>query len=423
VLAIGAGLGFFGLAWLRFAGLHSQAFDLAFFDQVVWNASEGHGFVSSFTAYPFFGQHFSPALAAFVPLYAIKPSPLWLLLAQSLALGLAVLPLHALASAWLSRELAVLAAAAYLLQLFVWRAVEFDFHTEALAVPFIFWALLGAHRGQRWTLLLAGSVAMLCKEDGALVSFGIGFLALAVSRRREGVILMLASLVYAAAVTALIMPAIRGGAASDIVLRYGYLGSTVAEIASGFVHKPGPVATHLFNPNALLLTFGGLAFLPLLRPIAVVAALPPLLLALLSDARDQHQLLYQYGLQPGPLLVVAALLGWQRLTARRPAGWVLLGAAAAVLVLAAPRPHLYGLARQGDAQAVLAQVPAGAAVEASRNLLPLLSEREEIAQFPAYREEWLVLDEHGDFYSRAAAPTDHGYRLVYRSGDFSVWRR
>ncbi|MDB5065844.1 MAG: hypothetical protein JWM18_2278, partial [Chloroflexi bacterium] len=150
------------VATLRWATFHSAAYDLAFFDQVMWNASAGHGLRSSFVGYGFLGQHFEPALLLFVPLYRLHPSPLWLLGIQSLALGLAVVPLWALAREWLTtRRAALVAGVAYLLQVGLARAAGFDFHTEALAVPFVFLALLGAARGSTALLLLAGAVPLL----------------------------------------------------------------------------------------------------------------------------------------------------------------------------------------------------------------------------------------------------------------------
>jgi len=161
-------MAFAAYAFARWATLRSSALDLAYFDQVVWNAARGHGFISSFAPYPFFGQHFSPALALLVPLYWIHPSPLWLLGAQSLALGSAVVPLYLLARTWLDHRSSMGACVAYTAQLFVLRAVGYDFHTEALAVPFVFLAVLGAARatvaGDR-VLFFAGLAPLLSKED------------------------------------------------------------------------------------------------------------------------------------------------------------------------------------------------------------------------------------------------------------------
>src|SRR5260370_6736597 len=120
-------IAFAGYAFARWATLQSSALDLAYFDQVVWNASRGHGFVTSFAPYPFFGQHFSPALAVLVPLYMIHPSPPWLLGAQSLALGGAVVPLYLLARTLLDHRSSLVPRAASIAQLFFLRAAGSHF--------------------------------------------------------------------------------------------------------------------------------------------------------------------------------------------------------------------------------------------------------------------------------------------------------
>ena len=365
--------------------------DLAYFDQVVWNAAQGHGFVSSFAPYPFFGQHFSPALGLLVPFYWIHPSPLWLLGAQSLALGTAVVPLYLLARTWLDHSSSMVACVAYAAQLFVLRAVGYDFHTEALAVPFVFLAVLGAARASGTgdgVLLLSGVAPMLCKEDGALVSLGIGFLAWAVLRRRAGLALMATSVVYGVVVTTLVMPAIRGGQPGDLIDRYAYLGSSVPGVLLGLVTHPQVALLHVFSPGPLIavaVMLEGVAFLPLARPLAAVAALPALMLELLSSHVPQSTLLDQYGLQPGPLLFVAALLGWVRISPRLKASprAVLLAGTVMALVVAGQAPALGSWDKGVAARTLANEVPPDASVSASSDLATMLAERETIRVLPS----------------------------------------
>ena len=416
--------------------LKSSAFDLAYFDQVVWNVSQGHGFATSFAAYPFLGQHFSPALALFVPLYAIHPSPLWLLGAQSLALGAAMVPLFLLARTWLDETSALIVCFAFGLELFVVRAVNYDFHTEVLAVPFVFWAVLGAVRATRagdLTLVLAGIAPLLCKEDGALVSLGIGFLGWAVFRRRAGLVLIALALVYGLLVTVVVMPAIRGGQPGDLIGRYSYLGSSVPGVLQGLVQRPWVVVQHLLSPGPLLavaLLLGGVAFLPLARPKAAIAALPALVLALLSQKWQQETLLDQYGVQVGPLIVVGAVLGWARLQPwlhRASADGVLVAAviASTVLALAVGKPAL-GLGSfeaASDASSLAAHVPTDAALDASSDLLPLVAEREAIGVLPAHRHDWVAIDGSTQDGALAAVLPSEGYAMVGRWGSLSLWHR
>jgi uncharacterized membrane protein len=423
-------LAFAAYAVARWATLQSSALDLAYFDQVVWNAAQGHGFTSSFAPYPFFGQHFSPALALLVPFYWIHPSPLWLLGAQSLALGAAVVPLYLLARTWLDHRSSMVACVAYTAQLFVLRAVGYDFHTEALAVPFVFLAVLGAARASAagdGVLLLAGVAPMLCKEDGALVSVGIGFLSWAVMHRRSGLVLMAAGVVYGAVVTTLVMPAIRGGQPGDLINRYSYLGSSVPGVLLGLVTQPQVALLHILSAGPLVAAaalLGGLAFLPLAKPLAAAAALPALALELLSSHVSQSTLLDQYGLQPGPLLVIAALLGWARIAPRFEASprALLLAGTALALVVGAQMPALGSWSHGAAAQTLAREVPPHAAVAASSGFATMLAERDHLGVLPSSEAEWLAVDESTETSEFVSALSSRGYVLVDRRGELSLWR-
>jgi uncharacterized membrane protein len=446
-LASGA---FLAVAWLRFATYHSTAYDLAFFDQLAWNAAHGGGLHSSFLAYPFLGQHFEPALYLFAPLYRLHATPLWLLGAQSLALGIAVVPLWALARRWLGGGLRPAAVgAAYLLQLGIARAAGFDFHTEALAVPFVFLALLGAARGDTWLFLLAGMAPLLAKEDGALVTLGIAAVAPVAHRRRVALLLGGVAVVAGAAVVLGVMPHLRGGAPGDLVARYAYLGGDTGTVLRHLATQPGAWLHRVVaapNGPALLIALAAVGFLPLLRPAALLACAPALLLPLLADDAYQGGLRLHYGLQATPLLVCAAMLGWRRVQARRharraaaPAAAMLAGAVATWLALAPlPGGHgpdavvLSGVARGAAIDRLLARIPAGASVAASGDLLTHLAERPVIAEFPTgVATSWVAIDSRGDVsaqsraagYERAVdALPSRGYVLVAAAAGVALWR-
>jgi uncharacterized membrane protein len=444
----GAAAALLAVAWLRWATFHSAAYDLAFFDQVVWNASQGHGLRSSFVAYDFLGQHFEPALLLLALLDRARASPLWLLAGQSLALGLAVVPLWALAREWLGDRLAPpLACAAYLLQVGVARAAGFDFHTETLAVPFVFLALLGAVRDDLRLLLLAGAVPVLCKEDGALVTIGVGLLAaLVLHRRRAGLALAAGGAAAGAIIVLGVMPRLRAGSPGDLIDRYRYLGSTPGQVVLHLVTTPRVWAGHLLSAPAgpaLLLALLGVGLLPLLRPAVLAACLPVLLLALVSGDPYQSALRLQYGLPAVPLLVAAAMAGWERCRGRLTralAPAALLGGAVAVWVATAPLPgssapdalDLGGLGRAAAAGRALDRIPAGAPVAATGTLLTHLAERPLIFELPSgVGVPWVAVDEAGTttdqsraagYAAAVASLPAHGYRRIAEAGGVAVWR-
>ena len=447
-IGVGAAAALLAVAAVRWLTFHSTTYDLAFFDQVVWNASQGHGLRSSFVDYGFLGQHFEPALLLFVPLYRLHATPLWLLAGQSLALGLAVVPLWALAREWVGGRGAALAACtAYLLSVGLARAAGFDFHTETLAVPFVFLALLGAAQSSGALLLLAGLAPLLCKEDGALVTVGIGLLALVVHRRRAGLVLAGGGVAAGALVALVLMPRLRDGAAGDLIDRYRYLGSTPGAVVEHLVVAPQSWLGHLLSAPAgpaLLLALAGAGLLPLLRPAALAACLPVLLLALVSADPYQSALRLQYGLPAVPLLIAAALAGWRSRPGRRlgravPA--LLVGGAAATWLVAAPLPwgpgpdriSLAGLERAAEVSRVLARIPSDAPVAATGSLLTHLAERTDVFELPAgVGVDWVAVDARAQLSAQSRAAgydavvaslPGRGYRRVADGGGVSVWRR
>ena len=267
---------------------------------------------------------------------------------------------------------------------------------------------------------------MLCKEDGALVSIGIGFLAWAVMHRRAGLILMATSVVYGAVVTTLVMPAIRGGQPGDLINRYTYLGSSVPGVLLGLVTHPQLALLHIFSPGPLVaavVLLGGLAFLPLAKPLAAAAALPALALELLSSHVSQSTLLDQYGLQPGPLLFIAALLGWARIAPRFKASprALLLAGTAFALVVAGQMPALGSWSRGVAAQTLAREVPPDAAVAASSGFATMLAERDRVGVLPASDAEWLAVDESAETSEFVSGLSSRGYVLVDRRAELSLW--
>ena len=440
IVGLLASSAFFGLCLARYLSLHSAAYDLGFFDQVVWNVSRGDGLRSSFLEYSFFGQHFEPALLLFVPLYWLAPSPLWLLLGQSLALGLAVVPLHALARDLLGRNAARVAVAAYLLQFGIARAVGFDFHTEALAVPMVFLALWAANQ-RRWPWFFLFALApSLTKEDGALLTIGICMLALVVTRRPYPAIGGVAGLGYGLVVVLLVMPVLRQGAPGDLVQRYAYLGATPQQVALQVVTRPDVWLRHLIDspaPLALLAMLAAVGLLPLFRPLTLPAVVLPLLPALLSADQLQAGLRLHYAIGGVPLLIVAALLGWQRIPPRTGAALLFAGSIATWILLA---PTLNDLAKQvpqiyraASVHALLQRIPSSATVSASTGLVPQLSERAHIHEFPGgWSADWIALD---NLNPPSAQSTVKGYdrlreglpaagsQIEGRTAGVTLWRK
>lgn len=390
--------------------LYSNAFDLAFFDQVVWNTSQGRWFDNSFVRYNFLGQHVQPVLLLYAAAYTLAPTVGWLLATQAAAAAAAAVPLYLLAARWLrSRWAAALVAAAYLLSASLHRAVLFDFHPEVLGPLMLFTAaaLLAAGRPAWGAIVFA--LLFLLKEEAALVGAGFAWLLWLRSHRRLGAVVLTVSLAYFL-VTSALMAAVRGGP-GDLQQRYGYLGPDPLAVVAGLAARPEPAAEHLWQPpvlDGLAGMLGRLGLLPLVSPLSLGAA--PLALAhLLSRHPEQSALTLHYGVLPFALLFLASVDGarraarwrplWRRLGRRAPvaAAGLLLAASSLGFLLHSPLGLAFDPSRYlpgshaSAAHAVLALVPPGVAVSAQSGLAPHLAHRAAIYEFPGIHEARVVV--------------------------------
>jgi hypothetical protein len=183
------------------------------------------------------------------------------------------------------------------------------------------------------------------------------------------------------------------------------------------------------------------ALLPLLSGWALLGALLPLLVSLMSGNDWQNGLQLQYGLESAPLLLACAMLGWRRL----PPFQVLLRAApltmvatsviAYALVVTLPGNQfdtwwLGGSSRYPSVKTVLDRIPANAALSASTGLVPHLSERTEIWEFPAgLGVPYVVLDAPGlvsdksvGYANARAALRSWHYHVVAGADGVTLWK-
>ncbi|MBI2761092.1 MAG: DUF2079 domain-containing protein, partial [Chloroflexi bacterium] len=257
----------------------SHAYDLGFFDQIIWNTSRGRWFETSFLSWNFLGQHVEPVLLLFAAVYRVWPNVELLLLTEAAVAAWAAVPLYLAARKLLASDAAgLMVGAAYLLSPHLHGAVLFDFHPEVMGTASIFAAFaLIVNRRPGWALAAIGTLFLL-KEDAALAGVGFAVVIWLRGYRRHALTLVAASMLYLLLVVGVLMTAIRGGA-GDLQSRYSWIGRSPTEIISAPIRRPGAVAAHLVGPRqrgAVAYVLGSLAFVPLAGPGALAAA--PLLI-------------------------------------------------------------------------------------------------------------------------------------------------
>ena len=447
LLLIGVVWAVFSWALLaRHHAYYSAAYDLGFFDQIIWNTAHGRWFATTFLKYNFAGQHMEPVLLLYAAIYRAVPRVEVLLLSEAALAAWAAVPLYLGARRVLNSSTAgLLVAAAYLLSPQLHGAVLFDFHPELLGIVGIFaaFALLIANR-PAWALLALGSVFLL-KEDAALVGAGFALIFWLRGYRRHALGLLAFSALYGVLVIGVLMPQIRGNVPGDLQERYGYLGTTPTTIAIGALRHPNRVWSHLTGLNqrqAVASLLGTEALLPLAGPF-VLAAVPELAINLLVTHPDQQGLMLHYVTFSLALLLVAAVLGAERLahSARVAPLWgrlrvapqqrtVVLASAlllteAAGFLISSPlglhfqASHYEETLHTRAVGRILAEIPASASVSAQSGLLPHLSQRRQIWEFPLHAGSgdnpdaaYAVVDKHGWVSSQSAGA---GYDRVLAS--------
>lgn len=442
------------LAVLKHLAFNSGAYDLGIFDQTIWNSAHGRLFENSVMADSplFLGHHFSPILLALAPLYWIHPSPVTLLAAQALVLGLAGLPIFWMARDFLrSSGLALAVLVAYLLNPATAYVALFDFHEIALVVPLLALALYLLLRQRYGWFALVLLMSFLVKEDVGLVGAAIGvFIALAQRRRLMGFGLCVLSIAWTLLLVRYVVPGFHPDGKYYFAGLYTNLGSTPIEVLSNFLADPLSILGRLAAPNMLrylqqlVAPLGGL---PLLGWPILIAALPPYLSISLSDKLPSDLIQYQYSASILPVLLTATILGLRWLRQRAGLRYPALGPGLVAFVIAASIVGAYlngplPLARHFEAQQyrasprlevarqLMAQIPPQASVIAQANLVPHLTHRRVVQVFnfadPALRPDFYFIDTNKDasrfpiqqyddwqyFNSVARVKTDPEYRVA-----------
>lgn len=426
-------VGFLALAWAvafatlsvtRFQAGGAHAEDLGFTDQVIWNFLRGQWFRMSIYNGAFWNTeidvmrlarpdsllafHVEPLLLVFVPLYAAGGGVIGLLVAQSLAVASGAVLAARIALARIGSPVAALAVAvAYLLSPFGQAAVLADAHTVTFAAPLILLMAerLAVARAPRQALV-AGALACCAREDvGVVVALlGAGF-ALDPPRRRTGLGLVGIGLL-STALGVLVLRAYSGG---GLPLADRYAGA-LADGATSLLSALGRVEPREYLETIAL--SGG--WLVPLGPLAFVAALPTLVLNVLSSSPWMAAGKAHYSALLLPVLTLSAIAGLARLARQRPALTLAsvaliatsvlgelrdgVGPVAAAWTTVRPSQHAQAAAR------LVATLPSTAAVSASSSLVPLLSHRAAVFVFPALNSaDDVLLD-----LTSSPAPTSAG---------------
>jgi len=422
-----------------------SSYDQGIFNQVFWNSIHGNFFQSSlssqlstnvvhnsevpYVAYHRLGQHFTPALLLWLPIYALFPNPATLSVLQVIFVTSAGIVLYFLAREYVDNTVATLISVSFYAANAILAPTLANFH-DISQIPLFVFSLLFAMEKRWWWLFALLSVFILAvREDSGITLFGIG-VYMVLSRRfpRIGIIVCTVSFGYLLVLTNLIMPLFSEDISKRFMLeRFGqYVEGNEAstlDVIWAMVTQPWLLVIELVTPVGRTIRYllGQLlpfAFIPAVAPAAWLIAGFPLLKLLLGKGFSVLAITIRYAMGVVPGLCYGAILWWggqgvlrfnqplETLTPRplsrkfRRFWMVCIGLTLFFTLTSNPNRTFYFLIpdsvdpwvyvslpeqweHSGNIYRLMNKIPPEASVATTTYIIPHLSGRREIIRFPA----------------------------------------
>ena len=427
----------------RHFGFYSS-YDQGIFNQVFWNGTHGNFFQSTlssqlstnvvhsqevpYVAYHRLGQHFTPALLLWLPIYYLFPYPATLTVLQATFVTTAGLVLYALARIYLEPAIAILITISFYGANAVFGPTLANFHDISQIPLFVFSLLLAMEKRSWWLFGILAICVLAVREDSGITLFGIGIYMI-LSRRfpRIGLAVCSLSFLYMVALTNLIMPMFSDDISKRFMLeRFGQYAegdeASTLEIIKNMLTSPGLLLAELFTPffgtvKYLLGQWLPLAFVPAVAPASWAIAGFPLLKLLLGKGQTVLVISIRYAMSVTPGLFYGAILWWagqgfgnidksleeckpRKLRPKFRRFWVFCiclsifftitsnpSRTLSFIIPDAINPTVYVSAPKQwqhvpHIKKLIAQIPADKSVSASTYIIPHLSSRREIIRIP-----------------------------------------
>jgi len=401
ILFAAAGLMVFSIWQVRNFAAGAQAEDTAYYSQVLWNTLHGHflsGNVQQARIYhpavsSDFALHLSPFLLfVLLPIYALSPSALTLLLVRDFLLVVAAWPLFLLVRDRLGGSAGVSAVILYLANpAVIAQGMEAIYLLHFAPLPFFF-ALRAYERERFGAFCIWALIALGVREDVSITLIGFGVLMIFVRRQWNWLAAgFIPAGVWWFFATLVIQPLFKH--AGDSALDAGLAGGQQSPAGAYGVLLSGPAwildALRKGALSFLYSLFGSVALLSCLGWEIALAA--PVLVATVFLGHVYYQgndPFSRFGLLPACALIGAAILivcrlGLKYVGDRRVFSLVLLLLLPSTCLLDgarnAVRERLHSYTVENDAVALreaLRLIPPAASVAAPNYALPALSKRQ-----------------------------------------------
>lgn len=461
--------------------LLAPAEDVGIMNQALWSLVHGHllhqticDSISDNNCYSVqgfsrFAIHFEPILFPLALVYTFWPGSTTLIIVQTLVVASGAFPAFWLARLRVRSDLAGVAVAAlYLLYPSLQQAEVAYFHAVTLTAALLLLLLYFMYTRQSIAMFLCALLTIACKEELAVTLILLGLWSLVFQPGwRSGWGLVGLGVIWLG-LEAIMFHIFSPVGHPLLVSRYTYLGRGPLEILLSIVLHP----IHIFRDHVLehdhffyvRLLLSSVSYLALLAPWILVLALPALAVNLLSSDPNQYQGLYQYNAEIIPIVVVATIealvviLSVVQWTSRRWAtrrdkrafsernarqgpsrvcarGFALYAALSVMVLGVLYHAQAYGVlpfartyvwppvtTHDAIAQRLIRMIPATASVSAQSDLVPALSQRQDIYLYP-YGVDWasyILLDVTSDTYPYTQFSYDNAVKQLLLHGNYGL---
>lgn len=315
------------------------SYDQGLFNQLFWNNLHGRWFQSSLTSansvasledgqtpivnFIHLGQHFVINFLLWLPLYALFPHPVTLLILQVSLMTAGGLMLYALARQRLSPHLSVWITGSYYSAIPVIGSTVANFYEHCQIPLFAFGTLLALEKKNWVWFWICALLVLGIRQEIGIILFGIG-VYLIVSRRHPwvGLALCVLSFSYVVFITNVIQPQF----SSDVSRLYlakrfpQFVDTdepTTLQVLWGMITHPIRLIEYLFFPidrriNYLAGHWVSLAFIPALSGAAWIIAGFPLFAIFAQAGQTALTIWLRYAVTVVPGMFYGAILWWER---------------------------------------------------------------------------------------------------------------
>ncbi len=368
------------LSIIRHLHYGSYGFDLGISDQIVWQYSHFQAPITTVQSYPFTSiltDHVEFIYVLLSPFYWFFSSPVTLLLLQVFLISFSGVPIYLLAKKRrLKPILCFSLLISYLMFYGIQNALWFDVHSLAFGAAFLAWFIYFLDVKNTLWAIVAFVLAIICKEDIALLTGAVSFVYLLKRKDKFSLSLLLVSGVYLFSVFYIYFPHF-----TQDGYRYQEKGGLFSNLNTSYFYDTSD------KRNTIFYSLAWFGFVPLLAPMFLLPALADIthyfIFAHTLGAAQGFFLHYRVSLAPLLILpTIIALSKFRKLNNKYIAIYFLLVAIFFQYYFHLPLSYLTKRwfwtepASVKSINAAAQYLPANASIVAQNNITPHISHRD-----------------------------------------------